>query len=125
MKPKRSKASDPDKFAFWSKQCSDWQSSGLSQRAFCQREELSYSCFDYWRRRVAPAVASTKPAQPKKLTLVAAIPAPDTDTHSSSAILPATNIIHLRSPGGWHIELPSHLDNTAMTYLAQLLAQLP
>ncbi|MFZ6876517.1 IS66 family insertion sequence element accessory protein TnpA, partial [Undibacterium sp. Di27W] len=56
MKPKRSKTSDPDKLAFWRKQCQDWQGSGLSQRAFCQREGLVYSSFDYWRRRAAPVV---------------------------------------------------------------------
>lgn len=29
-----------------------WESSGLSQRAFAEQEGVSYSAFQYWRRRL-------------------------------------------------------------------------
>ena len=99
--------------------------SGLIQRAFCQREGLAYSSFDYWRRRIGSAAVSTKARQPRKLTLVAAVPTPKTDTHLQSAIPPATDIIYLRSPGGRQIQLSICAAGTAMAHLTHLIQHLP
>ncbi|MFZ6876560.1 IS66 family insertion sequence element accessory protein TnpA, partial [Undibacterium sp. Di27W] len=109
--------------AFWRKQCQDWQGSGLSQRAFCQREGLVYSSFDYWRRRAAPVVASKKTVQPRALTLVAAVAVPD--AHPQSAIPPVADTLHLRSPGGWQINLPLGITEAVMASVSQLLLHLP
>ena len=32
--------------------------SGLTQRQFCERHELTVSAFQYWKRRVGPTAAS-------------------------------------------------------------------
>jgi hypothetical protein len=37
---------------YWQAHRMAWQSSGLSQRAYCQREGLSFSAFGYWRSRM-------------------------------------------------------------------------
>jgi hypothetical protein len=36
----------------WIRLFEEWLSSGLSQRRFCERREISFSTFCYWRRRL-------------------------------------------------------------------------
>ena len=40
------------KQTLWTKRIADWQSSGLSQGAFCERHGLTYTTFVYWRGRM-------------------------------------------------------------------------
>ncbi len=40
-----------DKQTLWTKRIADWQSSGLSQGAFCEQHGLTYTTFVYWRGR--------------------------------------------------------------------------
>jgi transposase len=37
---------------YWKAHWAAWQSSGLSQRGYCQQQGLSYSAFGYWRGRL-------------------------------------------------------------------------
>jgi transposase-like protein len=39
--------------SWWSAQLTAWRSSGLSQRAFCERRGINQSTFSKWRRRFA------------------------------------------------------------------------
>lgn len=39
--------------SWWSAQLTAWRSSGLSQRAFCERRGINQSTFSKWRRRLA------------------------------------------------------------------------
>jgi len=41
------------KAAFWQKHFSDWQQSGVSQKAYCAEHDLKIATFGYWRRRLA------------------------------------------------------------------------
>ena len=43
---------NPDREAFWRKTFSDRLQSGLSIRAFCEREGLSEPTYHYWRREL-------------------------------------------------------------------------
>jgi hypothetical protein len=36
----------------WQQRIQDWKASGLSQKAWCQREQLPLSSLGYWRRRL-------------------------------------------------------------------------
>jgi hypothetical protein len=36
----------------WKKIITDYESSGLSQRAYCEKKELRLSTFQYWRKRI-------------------------------------------------------------------------
>jgi hypothetical protein len=36
----------------WAERIAGWKASGLKQRAFCERESLSYKSFLWWRRRL-------------------------------------------------------------------------
>lgn len=44
--------------AYWQQQIEAWQSSGLSQNQFCQRHELTYHRFVYWRRKLEVSARS-------------------------------------------------------------------
>ena len=44
---------DPEALArYWQQQIEAWQSSGQTQKAYCQTHELSYHRFGYWRRKL-------------------------------------------------------------------------
>ncbi|TSJ82531.1 hypothetical protein [Chitinimonas sp. BJB300] len=105
-----------EKQQYWTQRHEDWQRSGLSQRAYCQREGLSFPSFDYWRRRTRASVhvvpTTALPQTTHQLTLVPV----------QLDVAPCRGDIHLRSPAGWHITLSATLDHTI---LSQLLSQLP
>jgi len=106
---------DPKKRAHWAEHHRRWQGSGLSQRQYCQRESLSLSSFDRWRRliRQAADVAPRAAALPKTLTLVPVQVGGDSGVGG--------NVV-LRSPSGWQVTLP---DKLAQDMLLQLLRCLP
>lgn len=118
--------SDPaTKLAYWREHCHGWEMSGLSQRAYCEREGLSYSSFGYWRqqtRQAAGLVALPTPHQPCKLVPIQI--ASESRAHNASAdnhvALP--DAVRLQSPAGWQITLPHSVD---LCSLARLLQQLP
>lgn len=43
------------KHQLWAQRIADWQSSGLSQRAFCQQHDLAISTFCVWLRKIRQA----------------------------------------------------------------------
>ena len=107
---------DKVKFQQWTKQIKDWEKSGLTQRAYCARESLKLSTFDYWRRQIGltPAVVPpvSKAREAKRLTLLPV---------RLSAKSSTENIV-VRSPSGWQLELPGAVE---AAWLATLLRQLP
>lgn len=101
-------ASDAKKLSYWQQHFSRRQSSGLSQRAYCAREGLALSTFDYWRRQILLNAGKRSSAAPLTLVPVQIARQPDHTT--------------LRSPGGWELILPC---SVALADLADLLKQLP
>ena len=110
---------DPKKQAYWAEHSRRWKASGLSQRDYCNREELSHSTFDRWRRLIREATAAkatqaaSQTAAPAKLTLIQAQVGGEAGMASE---------IVLHSPAGWQVTLPGTLDRES---LMQLLARLP
>lgn len=47
-----SRTADPELVAAWRETLRQFEASGLSQRAFCEAEDLSLSTFGYWRRKL-------------------------------------------------------------------------
>ena len=41
-----------DKIQLWSDRIAAWKQSGLTQRAFCEQQQLAFSTFAYWRGRL-------------------------------------------------------------------------
>lgn len=90
---------------YWQGLIRSWQSSGLSQAAYCHAQQLSLASFGYWRKRCSAAATS--------LSHPAVIPVVQ-ESRGGGA--------QLRSPGGWHILLPAELDANT---LGKLLTKLP
>ena len=36
----------------WNTRISAWEQSGISQRKYCNQENISYPAFQYWRKRI-------------------------------------------------------------------------
>jgi len=67
-------AKDEAKWAYWTKQIKSWQASGLTRSAYCQREGLKPTTFDYWRPLITLVHAEGKtvnqPVSGNDITLV-------------------------------------------------------
>ncbi len=90
------------KSLFWQQHIRAWQSSQLSQTAYCRTHALSLANFGYWRKRF-------------------------TVTHRVPAIIPVVREslavgVQLRSPSGWVITLPTSIRVDA---LGAIMAALP
>jgi hypothetical protein len=86
---------------FWQQHLHSWESSGLSQSAYCSKHNLSLTNFGYWRKRFK-SDAPTKIIPIVRETSVAGV--------------------QLRSPSGWQVALPANL---SLESLRQLMATLP
>ena len=105
-----------EKRQYWEGKIAAWQASGLTQRAFCEREQLKRPTFDYWRGRIKPEVAPVqrKPqhrAQP--MTFV-----PVQVERSGSKATP----MELHGLGGWRLIVPAAVDARWLATLLQSLA---
>jgi hypothetical protein len=95
---------DETKWRYWKKQIANWEASGLSQRAYCARENVSFFRFDYWRRKVRtpnpPLPRAQKPMAPAQLRL---LPVQIDASQDNPALV-------LHSPHGWRLALPPRTD---------------
>lgn len=110
-------AKDEAKWAYWEKHIKAWRMSGLSRNAYCQREGLKPTTFDYWRPLIVANDADIKTVQQavsgNNITLVPVAVAPG---H------PVGQPLKLKSPTGWEMQLPSNVNTN---WLIDVLRQLP
>ncbi len=93
---------DSERVNFWNAHWAAWQSSGLSQRAYCHQHGLSYSAFGYWRSRVRGAAVAPPPAFVPVLVEAPAVKAEE----AGAADRPATGVsIHSGRGAGMEIRL--------------------
>lgn len=78
--------SKPD---IWQQHIDDWRQSKLSQKEYCQRNDISFSSFSYWRTRFNRVAKSSRKF----------IPVSGGSSHS---------VICLFLPGGLRLDVPSH-----------------
>ena len=112
-------AKDKAKWAYWTKQINDWRASGLTRNAYCQREGLKPTTFDYWRPLIAPTEAEVnnvkQPVTGERVTLV---PVKVIDVPHADVV----DVLMLKSPSGWEVRLPAQADPN---WLIKVLRQLP
>lgn len=120
-------AKDEAKWAYWSKQITAWQASGLSRNAYCKREALKPTTLDYWRALIVANHAKVKTvkqaARGSDITLVPVALAPGHRLASDpprAVVLP--EMIKLKSPSGWEMQLPANIEPQ---WLIAILGQLP
>jgi len=49
--------------AYWQEHINNWQQSQLSQKQYCERNNLGLSTFQKWKKKLHPSLATTKPKQ--------------------------------------------------------------
>jgi len=91
------------KHEFWQRHIHAWQSSELSQAAYCRRHRLSLASFGYWRKRCRMSDARLP-------EIIPVIREGD------------LNGVQVRSPGGWQLLFPATMDTAT---LCMILAALP
>ena len=97
----------------------DWRASGLTRNAYCKREGLKPTTFDYWHPLIAPTDAEVNnvklPVTGERVTLipVKVIDEPRVDV---------VDVLTLKSPSGWEVRLPAQADPN---WLIKVLRQLP
>ena len=124
-------AKDEAKWAYWTKQIKSWQASGLTRSAYCQREGLKPTTFDYWRPLITLVHAEGKTVNPSvsgnDITLVPvkvmALGGSRPAAHRGDAArdMPLDSI-KLKSPSGWEMHLPASIEPN---WLVAVLRQLP
>ena len=130
-------AKDEAKWAYWTKHIKAWQASGLSRHAYCQREGLKPTTFDYWRPLIASdhteVNAVKQPMSGNDITLVPVALAPGYPVGQPPAVKTSGHavdfardvpleLIKLKSPFGWEMQLPASVDPN---WLTAVLRQLP
>ena len=136
-------AKDEAKWAYWTKQIKSWQASGLTRSAYCQREGLKPTTFDYWRPLIACGLAEVKvakqPVNANDITLVPvkvmALGGPMTLDHPGPThhrvdstrdvpleVMALGQPLKLKSPAGREIQLPASIEPR---WLITVLRQLP
>ena len=137
-------AKDEAKWAYWGKHIKAWQVSGLSRHAYCQREGLKPTTFDYWRPLIASDHAEVNAVKQavsgNDITLVRVALAPGysvgqplatiaqghpVDPPRGDAPFEAMSLgqpLKLKSPSGWEMQLPVSIDPN---WLIAVLRQLP
>jgi hypothetical protein len=107
---------DETKLQHCKKRIKNWEASGITQRAYCERERLKYDTFNYWRRQIRSTrgVANSRSTASvtNRLTLL--------PVHLSGQ--KSSESMRLHSPSGWQLELPGAVDTA---WLATLLHALP
>ena len=118
-------ARDEAKWAHWTRVLNDWRASGLTRNAYCRREGIKPSTLDYWRplvdqdrSRMTPPVEAKSVKENLASERVTLIPVKITDPPRNSA----SNVLTLKSPSGWQVQLPAQSDPN---WLLNVLRQLP
>jgi len=106
---------DENKRQYWEGKISAWLGSGLTQRAYCEREGLKRPTFDYWRRRLKPEASPVKrqsnDAAMEGMTLVPVQVERQADSAS----------VILTSPGGWQVSVAASVDVERLSALLRCL----
>jgi len=98
---------DPARAALWAERIERLQRSGLTIAQFCSQEAINVSSFYQWKKKLAePTVQSLDAASTSPRFVAVQVKQPL-----------QTNVATLRLPVGLSIELPSSLQQDAITQL--------
>jgi transposase-like protein len=93
----------------WRRLISEHQQSGLTVKAFCQKEGVSEALFYSWRKKVAAD-------EPARFALVAT-------NGAGAASAPALQRIELLLAGGDRLEIPAGTDEATLRTVLRLLRE--
>lgn len=91
----------------WKQHLTRWRKSALSQRAFCQQNQLCYYQFGYWKKRLSIAA-------PVKATLLPVVIQSDPVSLENKTV-----VLHM---GRCRVDLPLSMDTRVMIQLLKALS---
>ena len=92
----------------WRRHITDWESSGLSQAAYCKHQQLVYGTFIYWRHRLKKLDAGNGQGQAVTFLPVAIKP-----------VTPKPLVLHIL--GQHSVELDADFDPVLLNRVVQAL----
>jgi hypothetical protein len=84
--PVKSKSSSQSKHEHWNSIISAWRDSGLSQSAFCRKNELDLPQFSYWRAKILGKTNKGYPPLTAKPDASAFVPVQTADNRSDAEL---------------------------------------
>jgi hypothetical protein len=98
---------------YWQQQIDTWQSSGLSQNAYCREHGLRPNQLSYWKRKLAKPIVNHKPAAGEQASAFVPL-------HISHNAVTG-NGLHLRLPNGCEL---SGIETQHLSIVTRLIAVL-
>ncbi len=126
----QSKNSHYDK---WQRIMDDWQASDLSQPKYCQRHQLDFRQFKYYRQRLheidyAQAIVAVVPLQekqaafaPVQIGAMSVPPLPAHESHKLEAQFCLGVALKLNFKTGLQLEIPSNCTSSQLKNLLEVL----
>lgn len=112
-----------DKRDFWQLVFQEYANSGLSIRAFCEREGLSEPSFYAWRKRltanetVGSATASDDVAVDRRLIPVRIV----AEDQSETVVKQSSSRLEIRTPSGYTLRLDENVEIRRLSELLDVL----
>ena len=111
-------SSEVSKSEFWRSAIASWESSGLSQQAYCERHGLSYVRFTYWRGLQLKSLKQSKSSD----FIPVRIRESEDSVVEQTAPLPTGMVVQL--PTGGHLFLCHEREVSLASALLKSLASL-
>ncbi len=96
---------------FWKHHIEAWRGSGLSQRAYCRKNNLKEYRFSHWKSRLAKADVA---ARFVRVPLAAHLPVPI-----------KRGLLHLHCPNGFRVDIGDDFDPSVLKKLLAVLGEVP
>lgn len=98
---------------FWLRTIDQWQDSGLSQRQFCEDNDLAIATFQLWRRRLAKKNGGGDPGLQKGTSDEAGFVAVDI-TDRNVRLKEVSEPIKILLPSGVRLQVPPHCSGRSL-----------
>jgi hypothetical protein len=95
-----------------------WQTSGLTQAAFCQAHGIKPHIFSYYKKKFS---STATPAQRSSHLIPVRLVADEVPPAPNSSLTSGSGVIRLSHANGFSLEINSHTDLTFLKPLLELL----
>ena len=100
---------------FWKPHIKKWKSSGLSQDAYCKKNNLTLRRFSYWKCKI-----DKKPAKPIELVQVETA---SVNIHAIPALDQASGLLKLKFKGAFEIEIADGFSQKTLREVITVLGE--
>jgi len=114
-----------ERLRFWRRHWSDWASSGLSQRTYCEHHGLSYATFVYGRNRVKEGLTEFPGSSFVPVLIETPMSSVPDGVDPASVITRSIAGVDIRLKHGRTVVVLEGFDETLLARVMRLLEQLP